>query len=53
MDEHAAFIKEYEKLGHLTKINRPLFRNFIPHNAVFREGSETTPLLYSVRDHLN
>lgn len=43
-EQYHNFIKEYEDLGHLTKIDRPPFGYFIPHHAVIRESSETTKL---------
>ncbi|CAG4958843.1 unnamed protein product [Colias eurytheme] len=41
---YCKFIHEYEALDHLTKIDKPKFGNYIPHFAIFREGSETTKL---------
>lgn len=43
-NKYTQFIKEYESLGHLTKINRPQFGYYLPHHAVIREDSETTKL---------
>lgn len=38
------FIKEYEHLGHMTEISRPVFGCYLPHHAVVRAASETTKL---------
>ncbi|KAL0883544.1 hypothetical protein ABMA27_015698 [Loxostege sticticalis] len=38
------FIHEYERLGHMTEIPRPLFGCYLPHHGVVREASETTKL---------
>ncbi|KAH9636483.1 hypothetical protein HF086_002183 [Spodoptera exigua] len=43
-EQYHNFMKEYEDLGHLTKIERPSFGYFIPHHAVIRDTSETTKL---------
>ncbi|KAH9631923.1 hypothetical protein HF086_000260 [Spodoptera exigua] len=43
-EQYHNFMKEYEDLGHLTKIERPPFGYFIPHHAVIRDTSETTKL---------
>ncbi|CAG9136732.1 unnamed protein product [Plutella xylostella] len=42
--QYTNFIKEYEDLGHLTKIERPTFGYMMPHHAVIRESSETSRL---------
>ncbi|CAG9109013.1 unnamed protein product [Plutella xylostella] len=42
---YSDFLKEYESLGHMTKIDEVKFPNyFLPHHGVFRESSETTKL---------
>lgn len=42
---YSGFIKEYEKLGHLTEVSEAeLGSQFLPHHAVIREQSETTKL---------
>ncbi|XP_047504423.1 uncharacterized protein LOC125049318 [Pieris napi] len=43
-DKYTQFIKEYERLGHLSKVDRPSFGYFLPHHCVIRETSETTKL---------
>lgn len=42
--KYTKFIKEYEQLGHLSKIDRPQFGYFMPHHSVIRTKSETTKL---------
>lgn len=42
--DYAAFIREYEELGHLTEIQAPDFHYYLPHHAVIREQSESTKL---------
>ncbi|XP_076660299.1 uncharacterized protein LOC143363619 [Halictus rubicundus] len=43
--EYSEFIREYESLGHMTRLdNVDRSRNYIPHRAVIREGSLTTKL---------
>ncbi|XP_059054458.1 uncharacterized protein LOC131848558 [Achroia grisella] len=42
--EYTNFINEYEKLGHLTEIDKPQFGYFMPHHGVTRQNSETTKL---------
>ncbi|CAK1582509.1 unnamed protein product [Parnassius mnemosyne] len=42
--EYQHFIKEYERLGHMTNVSKPLFGYYLPHHAVIRENSETTKL---------
>lgn len=39
---YVEFINEYEQLGHLTEVNKPVFGCYLPHHAVLREKSETT-----------
>lgn len=43
-EQYKSFIDEYERLGHLSPIKRPLFGNYLPHHAVIRNHSETTKL---------
>lgn len=42
--QYCDFIREYEELGHLNKVNKPDFGYFAPHHAVLRDSSETTKL---------
>ncbi|XP_062527227.1 uncharacterized protein LOC134199734 [Bombyx mori] len=41
---YKAFIHEYERLGHLSPIERPPFGYYLPHHPVTRDQSETTPM---------
>ncbi|XP_048006892.1 uncharacterized protein LOC125242210 isoform X2 [Leguminivora glycinivorella] len=41
--QYCDFIKEYEELGHLNKIDKPDFGYYAPHHAIIRD-SETTKL---------
>ncbi|XP_061724898.1 uncharacterized protein LOC133530859 [Cydia pomonella] len=41
--QYCDFIKEYEELGHLSKIDKPDFGYYAPHHAIIRD-SETTKL---------
>lgn len=38
------FINEYERLGHMSEVIRPVFGCYLPHHAVLKENSETTKL---------
>lgn len=43
--QYAQFIREYESLGHMTRLHRiDSSRTYIPHRAVLREDSLTTKL---------
>ncbi|XP_076301651.1 uncharacterized protein LOC143219634 [Lasioglossum baleicum] len=43
--EYSAFIREYESLGHMSRLDRiEKTRSYIPHRAVVREESLTTKL---------
>lgn len=48
LSEYTEFLDEYERLGHMrpAKINYEITSQsvYIPHHAVFREGSATSPL---------
>lgn len=43
-DEYRKFIREYEQLGHMTEIPKPIFGYYLPHHAVLKETSEKTKL---------
>ncbi|XP_044760883.1 uncharacterized protein LOC123318338 [Coccinella septempunctata] len=43
-EEYRKFIREYEQLGHMTEIPKPIFGCYLPHHAVLKETSETTKL---------
>lgn len=43
-EQYTSFIKEYEELGHLSKIKMPYFGYYMPHHAVIKDNSETTKL---------
>lgn len=46
--EYTAFLDKYESLGHMRKLTRTSDKSedrvYIPHHAVFREGSSTSPI---------
>lgn len=42
--QYSQFIKEYEDLGHLSKIDKPDFGYYMPHLAVFRPNSESSEI---------
>ncbi|XP_011169928.2 uncharacterized protein LOC105202933 [Solenopsis invicta] len=44
-EEYVAFMREYQQLGHMTRVNtnkENKFRVFLPHHAVIKETSTTT-----------
>lgn len=42
--EYNKFMEEYERLGHMSEVTKPLTGCYLPHHAVIRESSETTKL---------
>ncbi|XP_072948180.1 uncharacterized protein [Epargyreus clarus] len=42
--DYNKFMQEYESLGHMSEVAKPLHGCYLPHHAVIRESSETTKL---------